>query len=300
MKNTKLITAILSLGMLSTGALAHQHTGTGFYVGFEGGVSSLDGHCDSTNSAITVNNAVTTTVANAIDHRAFKVVLEPAAGTTATTHVNVVVYKDSDNNATVAVNYPTCDESSTSFKGIAGYQFNENLAVEGFYSAASAVEIVGNAPISVLISNPVMGISDLHATRRGGTINVGIKDEVGVSSFGLNGKGQYEVSNNFLINGRLGVHFWNVSHDYTRNTDTLNYISTATDNPVKTINVKDDIIQIPTTVEKPVEDESGVGFLFGLGGAYQFNRNFDVNLGFDMMTGDVSNTSYYAGMAFRF
>lgn len=195
-------------------------------------------------------------------------------------------------NTTVTLGFPQqnsrstqgdCEDSVLAPRLVIGYQFLEQLAVEGFFSWANGFESTVNAR-PVLSANFAQlfggGLTKEEAERYAAFIN---KQEVDHLNLGLVLSGSIEVTRDIMLKGKLGLQRTNLE---ATQTDSWAEAAPADNTKRQAVNEARDKIPLMTFTGKQHETKT----IYGVGVLYWVTDNLSASLGYD--SSDLNNYLY--------
>ncbi len=195
-------------------------------------------------------------------------------------------------NTTVILRFPEqnnkstqgdCKDSVLAPRLVIGYQFLEQMAVEGFFSFASGFESTVNAR-PMLPDNYAQlfggGLTKEEAERYAAFVN---KQEVDHFNMGLVLSGSIEVTRDIMLKGKLGLQRTNV--DATQ-TDSYAEAAPADNTKRQAVNDARDKIPLRTFTGKQNETKT----IYGVGVSYWLTDDLSASLGYD--SSDLNNYLY--------
>ena len=255
------IAAIVALAA-APAAMARGHNTHELYVGGELGLSTYDDFKETCQGQLR----------DASSNRFIPVTVSPSATVT-------LGFPQQNSKSTQG----DCEDSVLAPRLVIGYQFLEQVAVEGFFSFASGFESTVNAR-PVLSANYAQlfggGLTKEEAERYAAFVN---KQEVDHFNMGLVLNGSIEVTRDIMLKGKLGLQRTNVD---ATSSDSWAEAAPA-DNPKRqAVNDARDKIPLRTFTGKQNETKT----IYGVGVSYWLTDDLSASLGYD--SSDLNNYLY--------
>ena len=268
MKIKTIIAAIVALTAAPPLALASSHDRE-FYVGGDIGQVSLNDHEDDCDTQVN------------------KYAADAAIAITSTVAVKAIPNANTPNvtvttNILQTITFPKAGEEGASTKGscedaafaprmVVGYKVNDMFSVEGFFGWASGFDAAVNVTPQLAIANTVSkDILDFED-----------KTEIDYAYFGLVLNGQYEVSRDIMVGGKIGIQ--QTSADVTRT------ITWSDNLPSDAHQIFHDLLDsMRAPLQNFQSDVSGVTkenkteAIYGISAAYQITDALSVRAGYDL------------------
>ncbi|MGD2119250.1 MAG: outer membrane beta-barrel protein [Chromatiales bacterium] len=108
-------------------------------------------------------------------------------------------WTDTDTGISSLTGTASLDEEDTGYKIFAGYNFNENIALEGFYVDLGEATLTGNNGDTFVLGGTTYAF----------TVNNARVSSEG-TAFGVGGKFTYPFNETFNVFGKLGLAFWDI------------------------------------------------------------------------------------------